>query len=219
MPNSTCTNILKVCALRVLRLDDVGAIVTGADSMYVTNAPILLGYTPQQPDRERFEQPNGCGDTCGLYLGDDKAVESVNFRLDLCRLDAELIELLAGGTVLTDGAYGTIGYDAPTDATVNANGVAIEAWSLAWNGRSRATLGGSVAWYRHVFPKTKWRFGEVTLQNGFSTIPLTGSGEPNDGFDTGLADDPLPAAIGDTAFRWYLDTAMPSSACGYQAVA
>jgi hypothetical protein len=220
MPNSTCKNLLKVCALRVVRLDTDGSVLAGADSLYVHSSPILLNYTETRPDRERLEQVDGCGDQCGLYNGPPRAVDGVTLRMDLCKLDAELVEMLAGGSVITDGTYGTIGYLAATDATINEDGVAIETWSIAWNGRQRALLGTQPAWYRHVFPKTSWQVGEVSMQNGFSTIPMTGVGEVNSGFATGLAGgDALPVAIGDSAYGWFLDDAKPDAECGYQAVA
>lgn len=220
MPNQTCTNMLKVCSLRAVRLDTDFSPATGADAMYVHSAPILFGYTPQQPDRERFEVFNGCGDQCALYVGPARAVDSVNLRMDLCQLDAELVEMLAGGTVITDGAYGTIGYLAPTDSTVNESGTAIETWSIAWNGRQRALRNGQPGWYRHLFPKTAWTVGEIVQQNGFSTIPLTGVGEVNSEWGTGLAGaDAFPVAIGDAAYGWFIDDARPEGECGYQEIA
>jgi hypothetical protein len=217
MPNQTCTNMLKVCALRAVRLDPDGTSATGADAMYVTTASILFGYTPAAPDRERFESINGCGDQCALYIGPPKAVDSVTMRVNLCQYDGELIELLAGGSVITDGTYGTIGYLAPTDATVNVDGVAIETWAMAWNGRQRAFRNGLPAWYRHLFPKTTWQVGEVVQENDIATIPLTGTGEVNSAWGTGLAgDDAFPTSVGQAAFGWFSDTAKPAGACGYQ---
>jgi hypothetical protein len=217
--NQTCTNLLKVCAFRGVKLDPDGTHATGVDAMYITSAAILLGYTPNQPDRERFEVFNGCGDQCALYIGPPKAVDSVTMRMDLCQLDAELIELLAGGEVISDGDYGTIGYLAPTDSTLNADGTAIETWSIAWNGRQRALRNGQPAWYRHLFPKTAWQVGEIVQQNQFATIPLTGSGEVNSAWDQGLDDDPFPVPIGDAAYGWFIDSQKPASQCGYIEIA
>jgi hypothetical protein len=215
MPNQTCTNMLKVCAFRGVRLDPDGSTATGVDASYVTTAPILVGYTPNTPDRERFEVFNGCGDQCALFIGSPKAVDSVDLRMDLCQLDAELIELLAGGAVITDGSYGTVGYLAPTDATVNVDGVGVETWAIAWNGRQRALRNGQPGWYRHLFPKTTWQVGEIVQENGFATIPMTGAGEVNSLWGTGLASDPFPVTVGDAAYGWFIDDAKPTAACGY----
>lgn len=221
MANLTGTQLLKVVHLRVLRLTSAGVVAVGTSSRYEHKAPILAAYTPTQPDRERFEQINGAGDQCALYIGPPKAVDSVTMRLDLCPLDAELIEMLAGGSIIAEGTGpgDTVGYLAPTDATVNVNGVAIETWSYQWNGRQRALKGGQPAFYRHFFPKTGWQVGEITKQNGFSTIPLTGTGEVNSAFGTGYTGDPIPVAVGDAAYGWFIDDAVPAGAVGYQAVA
>lgn len=221
MANQTCTTPLKVCAMRGVRLDDDGTILSGASSLY-TVKPILLNYTPSTPERERLEQLDGCGDQCLLYLGPPKATDSVALRMDLCHLDAEWIEMLAGGSIITDAVgtgYDTIGYLAPTDDTVAVDGVAIETWSYAWSGRQRALLGGSPAFYRHVFPKTLWQVGEVSLSNGVNVVPMTGTGETNTGFGTGLAADAFPADVGESAYGWALVDSMPDVECGYQTVA
>lgn len=217
MANSTCTTPLKVCALRAIRLAAEGTIEPGATSLY-TKKPILLAYTPNTPERERLEQINGCGDQCLLYLGPPRAVDSVSLRMDLCDLDAEWVEMLAGGSIITDG-YDTIGYLAPTDATIGDNGVALEAWSYAWSGRQRAEIGGNVAFYRHVFVKTTWQVGEITMSNGVNVIPMTGSGEVNSDFATGLAADPFPADVGESVYGWALVDSIPDVECGYQTVA
>lgn len=216
MANLTCLNLLKVCHLRVLRLDDDGSVVAAADARYEHKAPILMGYTPTTPDRERFEQLDGCGDQCALYIGPPKAVDSAELTLNLCQLDAELIELLAGGSLIED-TDDTIGYLAPTDATVNQWGVGVETWSIAWNGRQRALRNGAPAWYRHFFPKTSWVVGETTKSNdGFTPIQLTGSAEVNSGFGTGWTFDPLPVPVGEAVYGWFVDDEVPDGECGYQ---
>jgi len=216
--NNTCTESLRLCAFRVLRLDDDGTLLVGASSMYVVDAPVSFKYTPQSPARDRFEVINGCGDVCALFVGSPKAVDSVDLELHLCNLDAEVTELLAGGEVITDYTYGTIGYKAPTDSTVNDNGVAIETWAVQWAGRQRALIGSTPGWYRHCFPITKWQQDALEQKNDFSDVVLKGSGEVNSGFGTGLVADPIPVTIGDSAYLWYTDSSLPSGECGYQPV-
>lgn len=221
MSNQTCTTPLKVCAMRAIRLDDVGEILSGASSLY-TKTPVLVAYTPQTPERERIEQLNGCGDQCLLYLGPPKATESVDLRMDLCDLDAEWVELLAGGSIITDAVgtgYDTIGYLSPTDDTILEDGVLFETWSYAWSGRERAQIGGSPAYYRHIFAKTTWQVGEIQMSNGVNVIPMTGVGEVNTGAGTGLAADPFPADLGESVYGWALVDSIPDVECGYQEVA
>lgn len=218
MANLTCFNVLQVCHLRVLRLAGDGTVAVSPEARYEHTAPILFGYTPQAPDRETFEQLNGCGDECAYFIAPPKAVRSAELSLELCQQDAELLELLMGGSLITDGDD-TIGYQSSVDATVNENGVAIETWSKAWNRRQRAIVNGSPGFYRHVFAKTQWTQDETTNDNsGFTTITLTGTGEVNSGFALGFEDDPQPAALGESVYQWYTTGAIPDGACGYQPV-
>lgn len=219
MSNSTCTQMLKLCALRILRLDTDGSILSGASSAYVLDEPVSLSYTPTRPDRERFEVVGGAGTQCALYLGNPKAVDGVDLELHLCSLDAEVTELLAGGAVITDGSYGTTGYLSSTDATVNDTGVAIETWAFQWDGRQRALVGSTPAFYRHVFPMTTWQEGAKTQENAFADIVMTGVAQTNSGFATGLASDPFPTDVGDSVYGWVISATKPTGACGYQTVA
>lgn len=220
MANETCASTLKACAIRVMRLDTDGSPLVGANSLYVSDSLVLVGHTPQVPDRERIEQLNGCGDQCVLYIGSPKAVESADLRLNLCALDAELIEMLAGGSVITEGgSYDTMGYLAPTDSTINEDGVSVEVWTYAWAGRQRKTKGGTPAFWRWFWPKTTWQSGEVTLENGVSVLPLTGVAEPNSGWGTGLAADPIPVSVGEAVYGYWLDDQIPTAECGYQEIA
>lgn len=219
MANQTCVNSLKVCAIRVLRLDDDGTVLSGASSMYVWEAPIQLTYTEVRPDRETLTMTDGCGTECGLYRGPARGVSSVDMGMQLCNLDAELMELLCGGSVITNGSYGTIGYKPADDSTINENGVAVETWSIAWAKNQRKIYLGNAGWWRHTFPKTSWSRDQHTMENDFANIALTGVGEVNSGFDTGLVADPIPVAVGDVPYLYFLDDAKPSGECGYQVVA
>lgn len=219
MANLTCANLLQVDHIRVLRLDSAGAIVSAANGRYEYDSPILFGYTPVQPERDSFEQRSGSGSICATYTGPAKPANTADLTLNLCHLDAQLIELLVGGSIVTTGTGGagdTIGWLSPTDATVNEDGVAIETWSKAWNGTQRLTYNGEAGWFRHFFPLTTWQLGETSTSNeGFSTIQLTGVASPNSDFADGFDDDPLPVSVGDSAYGYVLDDAIPDGACGY----
>lgn len=216
--DAAIANLLKVVVLRLLRLNSVGQIISASDASYVTSQAILLQYTPKAPARERFEQLNGNGDNCALFVGTPKATTDVDMKMTICRWDAELEEMLCGGSLILDNNYGTVGYRPPEDSTVNANGVAMETWSIAWNGKQRKKLGNSAAYWRHVFPMTTWSRDQSSLQNSLDNPSYTGAGEVNSGFGTGLAADPIPATIGNVPYEWYLDKAAPAGTDGYVTV-
>lgn len=221
MANATCTQRLKVAHMRILRLDDDGTVLVGTESRYESPAPVTFGYTPQSPDRERFEQIDGEGNQCALYIGNPRAVDSAELSLTMCNDDAEVAELLAGGEVIDTATGGgdTIGYLAPTDDTVSVDGVAIEVWAYQWNGRQRALRNGSPAFYRTTFPKTNWKQGETPNENALATVTFEGIAEVNSGFGTGYAADPWPVNMGESVYGWFIDDAMPAANCGYLAVA
>lgn len=221
MANLTCTKRLKVCHLRILRLDDDGSVLSGADSRYEMTAPVSLQFTPTAPDRERFEQINGCGDQCALFIGSPKAVDGVDMTLILCEENAEVNEMLAGGAIVdtATGGGNTIGYLSATDATVNVNGVAIEVWTWQWTTRERALLSGSPSFYRYTFPKTKWSVDQNTLENAIGTPQFAGQAETNSGFGTGYAASAWPVDMGESVYGWFITNSIPSDVCGYQTVA
>ena len=222
MANLTCSQRLKVCHLRILRLDPVGAVDSGDETLYEYGAPVVFAYTPTAPERERIEQLDGCGNQCGLYRGNPKAVDGADLSMTLCEQNAEVQEILTGGSVITEGtgAGDSIGYLSATDATVNLNGAAIELWSYAWAGRQRATRNGQPAWYRHTFTKASFQLDEQSMAaDAFGVVPLVGVAEVNSGFGTGLVADPFPLDMGESVYGWFVDDSVPTAVCGYQTVA
>ena len=219
MANLTCANLLHVDHIRALRLNAAGQVVAAADGAYEHEQAILLGYTPVTPDRQTAEQRQGNGEICATYRERPHAPDSVDLTLNLCQLDAELIELLVGGEVITQGtgaAGDTIGWLAPTDSTVNEDGVALECWSKMWNNNQRANFGGQPGWFRHFFPRTSWQLGEQSISGeGFLTVQLTGVGEPNSAFGTGWEEDPIATAVGESPWGYHLDDTKPDPVCGY----
>lgn len=213
MANLTGKGSLKFVALRATRLDDAGAFVTGASSVLVTGDAIEMGYDPITETGAALRQRNGAGVLCLSYDENDK-ITGYNLTLNLCRLDAELFELLTGGSlVLEDGDV--VGYEIPApDAT--PQGVSIEGWAWAWDGNVRATKNGDAAFIRHIFPKTLWTPGRTTLNEGAHTFPLTGKASANAEFSPGPAAD-LPADAYEEAYGWYLDDSVPDATSGFAA--
>lgn len=220
MANLTCLNLLQVSHLRALRLAPDGSVAESEAARYEHQRPILFGYTPNQPEREEFEQLDGEGSQCAKYIAPPKSVDSCTLNLELCQLDAELTELLLGGSVITaEGGDDTIGYLSSTDSTMNEFGTAIEVWGKAWNRRQRAIVDGNPGYFRFAFAKTAWTMGQVTKDNsGFSTITLEGTAEVNSGFAEGFADDPFVADLGESVYGWAVVGDVPDGACGYQPV-
>jgi hypothetical protein len=200
---------LMACRLRAARLDSAGYIIAGADNMVVSDALIQVNWEVEVAEGAELEQRNGCDEVCVTSKNPD-TVKRVNLNMTLCHLDIELIEILAGGDIYLDGAD-PIGYQVP-GVDESPDGASLEVWTKRWNNSQQAS--GRPYW-RWGFPLTKWRWGNVTLENGILAVPLSGVGEAN----TLFANGPLNDWPGDLTnpFGFFADTAMPAATCGAQA--
>lgn len=212
-----CFGSLQVCRLRVARLTAAGFMDPGVDSLYVTDQLIRLRYQLVLKEGANFRQENGCGVNCLTFQGDDE-IESVTLGLDLCVLDAELIEMLTGATLVQVEGQ-TRGFVIPQPGSGLSQRVSIEAWTKAWDGDEQASpdwAGGNVLHHRFVFPSTSWVLGDGTLENNPLAVPVTGRGRSNSNFGDGPAND-LPMGVYTSPMgHWIDDEELPDAECGYQ---
>lgn len=219
MAESTCYTSVDICALRVAKLTAAGAPDTGADNGYVTDATISLGITVEVRDGEELEQINGCGAICATLKEPDK-VKRVSLDLDLCQLDAFLIEFLTGASTFVDGSGDAIGQQLPAVGT-EAGPTCVEAWSKAWDDSSQAVdpfTTPNETYIHWVFPFTRWVQGAFTLEHQLMIVPLTGDGAENDQITADGPFDDWPVEVagvgGVTRIGgWFFDPALPTVAC------
>lgn len=203
-----CVTSVDICALRAVRLDDTGAFEYGADAMYEMTEVLQLGVSQEIQEGARTTLPNGCGGIC-FNRKQDTRILGVTLALELCHLDAELLELMTGGTVLTSGGS-PIGFE-PRGFNDTPPKVALEVWTKAWDGDEAATI----PYIRWAYPLTTWTPGNFTLQNDVLRVPLTGDASPNENFGTGpLGDWPNLGVSEPNAY--FHDTDIPSGVCGTQ---
>lgn len=199
--------------LRVSELTSGGALIAGATRGYVTDSIIQIQSTPVVTTGQRFTQPNGSGVNC-VDIKDPDQVGSATLAMDLCKLDAQLLAKLTGGTVITSGGI-VVGFQDAVNAVPTP--VCVEAWSLAVDGSAQASEDGLALYYHFVFPYVTWVQGQQTNAQGVLTVPLTGDARPNDSIGYG-PDGDWPAEM--TSFRnWYLDDEVPDAECGAVPVA
>lgn len=211
--NNPCFTSLQLCRLRVSLLDDsTGAPDPGSTSVYVTDAPIDLGYKLNVKAGTVIQQESGCGTLCVNFRGDD-SIESVDLTTTLCKLDSELAELMTGGSLVTV-AGNTRGYALPQVGDLLTRRVSIEAWTLAYDFDEPAS---PYPYVRYVFPSTQWRLADASLSNASNNLPLAAKGRSNSGFGDGPAND-LPWDAYTSPFGWFYDTDLPDAFCGYQAL-
>lgn len=209
-----CLPSIQACAMRVARLDSNGVPTPGADNLYVTAGLITLTATPEYRDGDEFEVVTACG-ALGVNFKDQNRLKRLGVEMNIVAPDPELTELLAGGSVLTDGT--AVGYAAPDLLTIaNPNGVSLELWTkrLGPDGAQDATY----PWFRWVYPRVYLNVGAKNFQNGPMDNPFSGYAIENPNWYDGPMQD-WPET--DTSYRVFSylprDSGdFPTVECGYQ---
>lgn len=210
-----CYSSIQACMLRVARLTSGGVPDPGATNGYISDALIQIGSTIEVEAGDEFTQKNGCGALCVSFKDVDR-IKRATLALELCTLDAELIELLTGASLITVGGE-SVGFSIPKSDTTPGS-VTVEAWSKAWDGSQQASDGVNALYWHWVWPSVKWQIGNHTLENGILRVPLTGIAIENDNIGNGPWND-FPAAADLTAAESvFLDDTLPTAACGYSTV-
>lgn len=208
---AACLSSVNACRLRVARLNAAGFLDEGPENLYVSDALISIGSTPDVEAGTVLTQRNGCGVICVRVKNDDE-VPSYSLALSLCHLDSMLIEMLTGATVIEVGGE-VVGLQMPKLGTTKPS-VSVEAWSEARTSTQQATDGVNALWFRWVWPNVTWTIAAHTIEAGVLVVQLTGVAEENDQMGLGPAED-FPEAI-TAAEAWFLDDSIPDAACGYQ---
>lgn len=219
MPAPHCYGSIQARMLRYAKVTSGGAPDTGASNGYRTNALIQVGVGVELSTGADVEQLNGSGGICQAYKEADK-VKRTNLDTTLCQLDSELIQLAVGGEVILDGGD-AIGYELPTSDDAANIGGSLEVWTEAWNGDTAATSGGNALYWHFVFPWVEFAPGDFTLEgNTFLAFPMSGFGKTNTSLTVNGPFDDWPAAVAahggiTSSGGWFLDTALPTTSCGY----
>lgn len=219
---ANCYGSIQACMLRWAVVNEAGQPQPGASNGYQSDALIQVGVGVELEAGADVSQKNGCGALCQAFRQPD-LIKRVTLEIPLCQLDAELIQLAVGGTVITSGGL-AIGYELPTlSDTPNPGGV-LEVWTYAWDGESQAALAGAARYFHFVFPHARFSPGNFTLEApNFLQFPLVGYSDANPNVTINGPYNDWPAAVvaigGITASAgWFLDTTIPTAACGYQTV-
>jgi hypothetical protein len=186
-------NSLKGRVIRITRLDDCGAPVVGACSTIVTSGFITLGFTPEVEAGEEYTQKNAWGDFC-ISEKDADRNKWVNVALSLCEVNPDILDIVGGGSAITDGAD-TIG--SSFGEYNGTGGFAIEVWTKQAGG---SCDGGSPEWGYFVAPYciNGSLDGSITIENGTLSVDVKGEGQKatSDWGVNPYADNPLLTAAG-----------------------
>lgn len=217
-----CFSSLQACGIRASRLTGTGEAADSATAGVITSDMISVDTTVETSTGDDLEVKNGCGSLCSAFKDCDR-LKRVTLSLKLCQLDFELIELLTGATLFVD-AGDVMGFQMPSSTAACPNGAAFEVWTKAWTGGEQAvsTTVGAATYFHWVFPRTTWRLGNFTLENGFLEVAVEGEGTENSHIGAKGPFSDWPAGViaggGVTAMGGvFFDDAPPASTCGYVA--
>lgn len=222
--SSTCVTSLDLCAIRVAQLNTGGAPVAGASNGYVSNAPVKLQVKVTTEKGDDLTKKNGCGIIAATYQSPAQ-MKGLELSLDLCQLDAELIALMTGSTVISSGGN-AVGFQLP-EVGSSPSPICFEAWTKAWSSDSQLVApvtDPEATWLHWVFPMTRWVQGDFTLEHDLLIVPLSGVCSENVSITSNGPFDDWPSEIvslgGITRLcGWFYDTEYPDAdLCTYTSV-
>lgn len=218
-----CWGSARACVLRVIRLDANCNFVRGSTAGVVTAGLVKLMAAPEWQTGQEYLQLNGCGDVC-IQFKDCDRLKRMTLDIELCLRDLELLELLTGGQLFTDGnpiTPHTIGMSRRGIGLTCQSPVSIEVWTKAVNAAGDCVPGtGSGVYWHWVYPKAFVNIDSVTHENNVGQVVLKGFGENNPNWYKGAFND-WPAAQGldpTAAEAFVLDAFIPTTGCGYVTV-
>lgn len=201
--------------LRVTRLTNLGAPLSGATSCYTTNNLNKFDFNPEIQAGAEATATNARGELCLIWRGQD-VMKRLTHALEVCDLDVELAEILAGGIVQVQTAADN-GFQMPKPLVVGSpNGVGIEIWS------KQVVNGALIGYWHHVFPRVYLTHGNKTIDGSPMALVFNGWGTANPNFATGpVASTDATAYKGDTSSMWQVEktATLPVSVDGYGTVA
>lgn len=208
-----CLPQIQACAIRVARLDEISGVpLPGAGNIYTTDALTELTYDTTYEDGTSLFERNACGDACLDYRGPDLK-RWIQLSVTICTHDPELLAMLSGGDVITDGDAN--GWASAPVGAIPRRPISVEVWSKRINDGD-LDPDFPYAWW--AFPKVlNLREGQGKFGNAAKFPVFTGQGYENvNWFDGPLNDWP---ATSDRTHQFVNTTTLPDVACGATALA
>lgn len=213
-----CASSILACGMRVTLLDSVGNVADQDDNFYVTNNLIQVTVNPNVQTGNEPTLQGGCACIVASAKFPD-LLKRFDFEITLGQLDQQLISLMTGGALISDGGN-AIGLDWP-DSGITCGAtpppkLALEVWSYVWEGNAQNTV---LPYWHWVWPMTQWQIGTATLNSSdFFQPALTGFSLGNPAWGHGPYDDDPGTVIGDLGSVWQTADAIPSQSCAYGTV-
>ena len=204
-----------ICALRVTKVDAAGNVVAGNNS-YVSDNVISLGLRPNIEEGQTFSTRNGCGCSIARFKAND-TFNWFEFTLAQAALEPELMSLLLGSETIEDGAD-VVGqaFNGALACDEDEPAVGLEFWTKHIVGSGQD---GTYPWIHWVFPKTVWRLGDNTFEEGIANPTVEGFSRSNSQWGDGPYGDGPPDGQDISEGGWWkTDVDPPTAACAAAAV-
>ena len=199
---------------RVTKLNANGVPSNGPNKSYVSNALVVLNTAPVYTDGVDIQDRNGEGLVCVSFQGPD-TFRRVDFDMTICTPDANLLEMVTGGRVITNG--GATGFSYPPMGTSDPTNISIEFWTKRVNDGSLDDT-YPYAWW--VLGRCKnMRLGKKTFGNQSVQAMITGKAYDNPNWYDGPTNNWRAAS--DRVLQWMpcLAADLPAVSTNYVTVA
>jgi hypothetical protein len=178
-----------ICAVRLTKVGVTGAVVPGPDNSYVTDKPISLALRPNFEDGQAFSLRNGCGCSIARF----KAKDTFNwweFTFAMGALEPEMLAMLLGSETIENGAD-VVGqaFAGALACEDDEPAVALEFWTQHIVGSGQDGTYPLIHW---TFPKTVWRLGDNTFEEGIANPTVEGFSRTNTQWGAGPYGDGPP---------------------------
>lgn len=212
-----CLTPLKLCAIRVTRLDADGTSAAGPNNSYVTNRITEIGVTTELREGTEQELLDGCGCPIVSFREDD-AFKRWTLSVSVGALEFGLLEMMLGTDLILDSSTIPVPigmqFVTPGDCGVERPLVGIEGWSRAI---AYDISDPDLPYFHWVWPGVKFAPapGDMTLGADVGATALAGTGVQNENF--GDPYNELPEEP-DGSGMVFLSDDFPTVACGYQTI-
>ena len=221
-----CYTMLRVPKVRVTLLNECGEPSFGNCAQVITDGIITIEETRNQNDRQDFFTLNADGQACVTDTS-PPILKWLELTLTFCRVDPEMVNLLAGEPLVLDGNDDAVGFRT-REGSVNTVNFAFEAWTRIAG--QEGCDGDSVPYGYVLYPwVVEGVLGDQTFQNGTANFTVNARTKRNSLWDVGpydvvldAADAPSPLlspiAAGDHRHAQLTLVAPPDASCGCTAI-
>lgn len=217
-----CVSAIKACRMRIVRLDNCGRPVVGANSVIVSSGFVSVGASADIEEGEEFLQKNACGEFC-INEKDDPILKRYNLTINFCKVDPSAIEMTTSQRLLLDPVTTDVKGFALGESIQSDEGWSLELWQKL---AGQDCVDGDEEWLYWAWPWiTNGTLGDFTFENGPFTFELTAStkavrtgawGTDNRGPFCVLPED-AGLLAGEHVASFITDVQPPEPVCGAQA--